>query len=361
MDNPMTPGTQRAEFVVVQQRSPGTLRFDWIAIMLSCWLLGGAFLDGWAHTHNKVDTSFFTPWHAVFYAGYLAVASYLVGHVLLAMARGVAWRLAIPAGYRIALLGVVLFWIGGVSDVLWHSLFGIEQNVNALLSPPHLLLAGGVWLMVSGPFHAAWQRTDTAALGWARLGPGLLSLTCMLSTGTFILQIAHPVANLWGAGIPPKPTWLFEEMGVVSFLCDTGMFMGMIFVALRRWTLPPGALTLVLSLNALAMSVVYYQGYPPLLHILARGFAGLLADLLLYWLKPSMVQPRALRLFAFAVPLIVTTLYFLAAQITVGIWWSIHLWMGTIVLTGVVGLLLSYLVLPPPLPSQALADQPAES
>ena len=38
---------------------------------LSAWLVGGFFLDGWAHTHGKVDQSFFTPWHAVLYSGHV--------------------------------------------------------------------------------------------------------------------------------------------------------------------------------------------------------------------------------------------------------------------------------------------------
>jgi len=32
------------------------------------------------------------------------------------------------------------------------------------------------------------------------------------------------------------------------------------------------------------------------------------------------------------------------------VWWSVHLWAGTIVLTGFVGLLLSMLLVPPPMP-----------
>jgi hypothetical protein len=255
-----------------------------------------------------------------------------------------------------ALLGGGIFWCGGVGDLLWHTLFGIEQEVEALFSPPHLLLAAGVWLMVSGPFRAAWHRSEALSSGWANLGPAVVSLTCMLSSGTFLLQIAHPVSNLWGAGLPREPLWLFKELGVVSFLLDAAWLMGNILVALRRWHLPPGALTLLLTGNAVAMSVVYYHGYPPLLHLVARGMGGILADLFLLWRQPSVGRPGALRLFAFALPALMTTLYFLTAHLTAGIWWEPHLWMGTILLTGVVGLLLSYVLLPPPLPKQTLAD-----
>ena len=67
-----------------------------------------------------------------------------------------------------------------------------------------------------------------------------------------------------------------------------------------------------------------------------------------------MSRVRALRLFAGGVPLIWYSMYFLALHLTDGIWWSVHVWAGVIVLSGLVGWLLSYLVVPPPVP-------PAES
>jgi hypothetical protein len=39
-------------------------------------------------------------------------------------------------------------------------------------------------------------------------------------------------------------------------------------------------------------------------------------------------------------------IYFFAIQMLHGIAWVIHLWVGSIVLAGVVGLLLSYLLVP---------------
>jgi hypothetical protein len=333
-----------------QIQPAGSIRFDWTMVVLSAWLVSGAFVDGWAHTHGKVDATFFTPWHAVFYTGFVAAAGYLGVHALRNLVRGYPWQALLPSGYGLSLFGALLFWLGGVGDLLWHSLFGLEKDVEALLSPTHLLLACGVWCIASGPFRAAWQRAEASAPAWKQQAPMLLSLTCMLSTCTFITQIAHPIANLWAAGSPRAPRWLFEEMGVVSCLLDAALLMGLILLALRRWTLPPGALTLVLALNSMAMGFLYYRGAYPWLQVVARVAAGVVADGLLQWLRPAERQPGGLRLFAFVVPVVVTALYFLAVQSTAGIWWSVHLWAGTVMLTGVVGLLLSYLLVPPPLP-----------
>jgi len=113
-------------------------RFDWMVIALSSWFVGGLFLDGWAHTHGKVDTSFFTPWHGVLYSGHLATLLYL----------GWQWsrQRTLPAGYGLSLAGALLFVVGGVGDFIWHELFGIERSIEALLSPTHLLLALGLAL-----------------------------------------------------------------------------------------------------------------------------------------------------------------------------------------------------------------------
>jgi hypothetical protein len=74
-------------------------RFDWIATALAATFTGGVFLDGWAHTHGRVDDTFFTPWHAVLYAGFLAMALLLVGRAAWGVARdGASWRRAMPEG-----------------------------------------------------------------------------------------------------------------------------------------------------------------------------------------------------------------------------------------------------------------------
>ena len=85
----------------------------------------------------------------------------------------------------------------------------------------------------------------------------------------------------------------------------------------------------------------------PLIAVAILG--GMAADLLLWRLRPSTARPAAFRLFAVAVPTIVYGLYFLVLQLTGdGVWWTVHLWAGAIGMAGVVGLLMSFLVVPPP-------------
>src|SRR5436305_14423711 len=103
-------------------------RQDLITLGVCLWLVGGTFLDAWAHNNLVVLESFFTPWHAVLSSGYLAVVvrlGWLVGRR--GGTRSVAdFRASIPRGYEFGLFGALLFGLAGVGDMLWHLAFGIE-------------------------------------------------------------------------------------------------------------------------------------------------------------------------------------------------------------------------------------------
>lgn len=172
------------------ERVTAGVRFDWAMAAVCAWPLIGGYADAWAHNHLALDT-FFTPWHAVLYSGFLAVALTMGGLILWNRARGYEWRAALPAGYGLTALGVALVFVGGPGDLLWHLAFGIERHLDAAVSPTHLLLGLAIGLIVSGPLRAAWHRRATPA-GWAAWGPALVSLACTLSAFTLITQYAHP-------------------------------------------------------------------------------------------------------------------------------------------------------------------------
>lgn len=340
---------QPAARVVERVQPVSSVRFDWAAALLSGALVGGAYLDGWAHEHGKVDQSFFTPWHGILYSAMLVIGIFLAIPFATNLLRGFNWRRALPIGYGLSMIGVLVFALGGVGDMLWHILFGIENNVEALLSPTHLLLAVGWVLIVSGPLRAAWNRSDAAArTPAATILPALLALTWMLSVFIFFTAYANPfgetMAAIAGRSVQ---TDVEQALSIVGFLVQPALLMGLVLLALRRWTLPFGSLTLLLTLTTTLVAVLHDQyGL-----IVVAVLAGLLSDLVLRWLQPTAERPLALRIFAFAVPAILYTLYFGALALTDGIAWTIHLWAGAIVLAGVVGLLLSYVAVPPAAPA----------
>ena len=350
----------RADLTAPAQRGQvdASLRFEWVFSLLITWLVGGVFLDGWAHNHGKVGQSPFTPWHGLLYTGYGVFVAFL-GYTLYANhQKGYSWRQAVPSGYGSSVVGAVLFALGGVADFFWHLVFGVELGIDGNISPSHLTLALGGVLMLSGPVRAAWQRRDYGAqLGWSALVPLLLALTYIMSSLMFMVQYAHPIVMTWadvpvtniivytpnGASLQPT---LGEVIGMASILLQTALMMGFVLLAIRRWRLPLGSFALLFAVNGMLMSFLAPDD-PLLLVVVLYALLGFITDTLNCWLKPSAERVGALRLFAFAAPFISTAVYMLVLYSIHGeIAWSVHIWTGAIFLAGCVGVLLSYLLVP---------------
>ena len=148
------PHPSVAEVVSPVLSASGGARFDWLMAGFGSWLIGGLYLDGWAHIHVPALETFFTPWHAVLYSGYIAGAVALAVTLRLNRRRGASRWDALPAGYGLSLAGAFIFFFGGLADMLWHVVFGIEEGVEGLISPSHLVLALGGSLMITGPLRA---------------------------------------------------------------------------------------------------------------------------------------------------------------------------------------------------------------
>ena len=347
----MTTNVNSLESAVVnlteKAQVSGGLGFDWAMIAVCTWLISGIYADGWAHNHLRLE-NFFTPWHAVLYSGLLVVASFLVGTFIRNRLRGYPWQQAMPPGYGLSLFGVLLFFVSGVGDLIWHTLFGIELNIDGALSPTHIAIVVSSALIMSGPFRAAWYRPNSReSTSLVRLLPMLLSLTFILSVVTIIAQFAHPFVILWPSD-PQQYAFGNQALAVVSIVIQTVILMGLVLLTIRRWNLPPGAFTLVFTLN-IAMLSIMQDHY---ILIVPAALAGLAADLLSWRLKPSVTRPDALHLFAFAVPVVLYLLYFLTLTLTTGVHWTIHLWLGSAVVAGITGWFLSFLLLPPQVPGE---------
>src|SRR5207237_2476709 len=152
----MTPALARARS---RLRVLTALRFDYIFAGLATISLLGVYLDGWAHNHIVTIETFLTPWHAVLYASFLVIAAFIWTVVIRHRARGATWREALPPGYGVSLIGIVIYWLAGTGDFIWHTIFGIEVRVEALLRPPPLGLLLGGTLMRTGPLRSAWLRS----------------------------------------------------------------------------------------------------------------------------------------------------------------------------------------------------------
>ena len=90
-------------------------------------------------------------------------------------------------------MAFVAFAFAGVGDGIWHTLFGVEEDTAALLSPTHLALMIAGIVLVTGPLRERSTSTDD---GWASFWPGCCWgrrrwICCMLA------GFHSPAMNIW--------------------------------------------------------------------------------------------------------------------------------------------------------------------
>ena len=315
-------------------------REDLLTVAFSAWLIGGLFVDGWAHNNDKPE-SFFTPWHGLFYSGFTATALWL-------WSRYQRHR-AVPQGYGLGFVGLLLFAAGGVGDMVWHLLFGVEADLEALLSPTHLVLFVSGLLVVSCPLRAAWSSSDADE----PFLPALLSTTVLTATVAFFFMHFSPFLTDAMTAEPYRFAdqlgrgggWLTEELqleGFAAILITTVILIAPTLLLLRRWTLPPGSLTLLFSAVVILDSSLL--GFEMWATVMAGVVAGLVADLLAQVLQPSTSRATVLRVVGFAVPVVLWLTYFAVLATFYSVGWSAELWLGITVMSGLAGLGLAVLM-----------------
>ncbi len=145
-------------------------------IVAMLWFFIGAWIDSSAHTYliDDIET-FFTPWHGVLYSGYafsVLVAMYVKNKMK-------------DYKFDVGVLGAVIFGVGGASDAVWHTLLGIETGVEPLVSPSHLMLFLGAFLMLDYVFttRPSKDQLDTASV---------VAVSTIYALVMFITQFLHP-------------------------------------------------------------------------------------------------------------------------------------------------------------------------
>jgi hypothetical protein len=144
---------------------------------------------------------------------------------------------------------------------------------------------------------------------------------------------------------------VIQELGV---LLSSVLTVGVVLPLVIRFRLPMGSLTVLLGANAALLSAM--SDLDPVVSMFILG--GVVGDVLLIWLRPSPDRVAALRVFAAGVPLATYALYFGYLLATNDIIWPVHVWLGSIAMAGLVGLLVRLLVPPPSDPTRALPGRP---
>ncbi|MBM3256719.1 MAG: hypothetical protein FJY98_00080 [Candidatus Liptonbacteria bacterium] len=327
--------------------APVSNLFDWLFIEFSTVWVAGVFVDGWAHIHI-LDTldSFFTPWHALIYTGIALIALLLFVQALLNRKKGYPWRRSLPREYMFAAAGLIFVAVGGPGDMIWHTLFGIEEGVEALLSPTHILLAIGGAMTVGGPLHAIWYRDRQ--LPTIHKIPVILSFAYILMALGFMLQFLHPFNFPWMAEsflrANPIDANYGVGLGIANTIVFTGIFMGLLLASVRHWVFPFGSFAAILGLNALALTLMHGEYY---FFISSAIVGGLFIDCLYKSLCSLELKEKHIRFFGILAPVALFTTYAASILIMDMSPWSMHMWGGMVVIAGITGYLLTYLVIPP--------------
>jgi hypothetical protein len=353
---------------------------DLVTVALSAWLIGGLFVDGWAHNTRPRLETFFTPWHAILYSGYAAAALWVGWSVWSRRRAGPTWRDRVPAGYGLAAAGLVLFAGAGLGDMAWHLAFGIEQAIAALLSPTHLGLFAGGMLVVTAPLRSAWADPSLGRrAGLGALLPALLSASMAASATAFFFMYLHPAFEneasvehdrFLGELFTPAQRGFVQdqglELGVAGFVLTTVFLLGPVLYLLRRWDLPAGSVLLVAGPQFVLVQALTGFVDPGLVVL---GLGGTVAvELLGRLLRPGAAAPARLRGFCASAPVALWGVWFGGIALADGgLGWEPEVWAGAVAWSALALLALTVLTVPPPVPGEATvpgepprpADRPA--
>ena len=340
-------------------------RDNFITLVAATWLMIGLFVDGWAHNNLTQLETFFTPWHAMFYSGFLACGWWTGFLVLREWRTGKSLIGSIPHGYHLAVLGVCIFGVGGMGDMTWHTIFGVEQNLDALLSPTHLLLLLGGTLIFASPFLAAWTSPNPAedAPSFPTFLPTLGSLTMMTSFVSFMhmylwavtrdlhsASFVDGIVTRYSTAVRPLTNWT-TIAGLNNILITNVVLLAPVLLMLRRWRIPLGSVTFLFTVNTILMAAL--EAFDGAHVIVIMLVTGLVADGLIQLIKPWNGHIARFRAVAVLIPLALWTIYFGATLLGPGIAWSLELTAGITVMAALSGFVLSLLMIPPAIPIHA--------
>ena len=332
-----------------------TPAFTWAALALGVWVLLGAVVDINAHNHDAVDDTFFTPWHLLMYSGMAANGLFYVIHAVSqrgprpqpdeGLAQG---NTCSPSPACCSSASAASSTSSGTNSSAF------ESGIDALVSPSHLVLVLSAILFMSGPLRSFVTQGRTGG-GWTQLFPPVTATLAVLTLATLFTGFA----NVWSqvdryVSIDPDSSLkLAEAWTVAAVLVPAALMTGALLYLRQRMVLPFGAVTLLLLGNALIMFYIRFEDTSPhLVVLLAPLLAGLLGDWLLAR-PPGGSQIVALRRFAFLVPFVMMFSLFVILQLSASIWWTTHMWAGVSCMAGAVGLGMSALLTPKPLPQES--------
>ena len=237
-----------------------------LMIFAMLWMFIGAWVDASAHRYiiDELE-SFFTPWHGILYSGFGVV-------VLSALYVKNKMR---DFNFDVGILGACIFAVGGGSDAIWHSLLGIEVGIEPLITPSHLMLFLGAFLMLD---HVFASRPNKEILDTA----SLFALASSYALIVYITQFVNPFF---------EPYMFFQNNEFIyqAFSASSVFFQAIlssvVFVYAIRFNVLPRNMALIYLISFMYQSLIFLLGDPQLLFgtLIAGGFISLLIYQISSW------------------------------------------------------------------------------
>jgi hypothetical protein len=304
--------------------APASGRFAWLVTGACTWILVGLFVDGWFHIHDPGLESFFSPWHALLYSG---VAAALAVHLLELRRAG-----GLRPGYGLSLVGALVVSVAGFVDMVWHTLLGVEADLDALLSPPHLLLITAGTLVFAGPVRAALRGGGVGL-------PTAFSAAYVVTGLSFFTQYANPFTQLYaveastaGGAASVELVELRQVAGIAGIVVFAALVGGAVALLRSLEGLPGGALIVAVAVPVLFLTTL--RG--TLFLVPAAVVAGLLTEALRHRLGPAALAAASCTL--------LLTGWVLSLLLLRDVAWSVELLTGSICSAAAAGYLVGYLV-----------------
>lgn len=335
------------------QRPVSTPILDWSFVILSLMMTVGLWLDIWSHASFGPDQGVLNEFHMLFYSA-AAMLGALLAFTHLSALRGtgmgagqgqrIAWAHSLPQGYGLGALGLLIFGTAGVFDLASHALFGFETGFEATLSPSHIGLFVGWFLIGMTPACAALARRGLERLTLRRFLPSLIGITASLSSISTIVIYSVVIGGAAHATQVGRPSQ--DELGyllsIMGQYIQTAILAGFVLWLARHFRLPAGSLTILYALYA-AFLFVYSQDetvFPILL------IAGVLTDAIYtLLLGPHPAHRLRLRLFGLLLPIVLWSIYygyFIVTGTYGGVWFTSYVWIGSVFQAGFIGAFIAY-------------------
>jgi len=385
MTSQLTDIARSAPKAVRGVRPMTTWREDLITMALCFWPITAMFFDGRGHNNETGQESFFSVAHLFLYGGMTVLGLWIAALVVrYQLAAGVEVRrlmvdfAAIPVGYGVAIIGLGLLSLGGPIDLIWHSAYGFEVGVDAIYSPPHLMLFFGGLLVSSTGIRSMWAKNDIAP-DLKTFAPVILSSILFIGVAGFITMYLSTFmtnvtpttdfvddlarfsddraneatsvnAGLAGYG---DDAWSYNfysaSHGMASMIITGLILLGPTLLILRRWRVPFGSVTLVYLGFGLLVNIM--TEYRDIVLIIPLILTGLSVDLLQQRLGRARSDGRVslggIRIAGTAAAAVLWISYYAILALDKGIGWEPTLWVGALFVGIMTGFGVAFLIAPP--------------